>query len=157
MLLGQYATQIAEYDGMNREQRRSDRGKDLASRIVGLRAGLQKWMTRAAELENAIAFEVGPQRVQLSRLKGYRKPENTVVVARPSSWGNPFRVGENALTRADAVAQFRDLVMDPGAAYTGFRAQVREQLAGKNLACWCPLGDPCHADVLLEIANGVEP
>ena len=54
MLLGQYAAQIDEYDGMNREQRRSDRGKDLASRIVGLRAGLQKWMTRAAELEKAI-------------------------------------------------------------------------------------------------------
>lgn len=54
MLLGQYAAQIDEYDGMNREQRRSDRGRDLASRIVGLRAGLQKWMTRAAELEKAI-------------------------------------------------------------------------------------------------------
>lgn len=94
-----------------------------------------------------------PERIQLSRKKGWRKPENTVVVARPSSWGNPFRVGENALSRADAVEQFRDLVMDPGRAYRGFRAQVREELAGKNLACWCPLDQPCHAEVLLEIAN----
>jgi hypothetical protein len=27
-------------------------------------------------------------------------------------------------------------------------------LRGKNLACWCKLGEPCHADVLLELANG---
>lgn len=95
-----------------------------------------------------------PQRIQLSRRKGWRKPENTVVVARPSGWGNPFRIGENALDRADAVEQFRDLVMDPGRTYQAFRAEVRKHLAGKNLACWCPLDQPCHADVLLEIANG---
>lgn len=55
MLLGQYSAQISEYEGMNREQRRSPRGKDLASRIVGLRSGLRHWMTRAAELEEQIA------------------------------------------------------------------------------------------------------
>ncbi len=57
MLLGQYTAQIDEYEGMNREQRRSPRGRDLSSRIVGLRAGLRKWMTRAAELEAAIEAE----------------------------------------------------------------------------------------------------
>lgn len=31
---------------------------------------------------------------------------------------------------------------------------VRRELAGKDLACWCPLDQPCHADVLLEISNG---
>lgn len=30
---------------------------------------------------------------------------------------------------------------------------VRAELRGKNLACFCPLDQPCHADVLLEIAN----
>jgi hypothetical protein len=30
-----------------------------------------------------------------------------------------------------------------------------EPLRGKDLACWCPLSEPCHADVLLELANGV--
>lgn len=30
-----------------------------------------------------------------------------------------------------------------------------ESLRGKNLACWCPLDQPCHADVLLELANRV--
>ena len=59
MILAQYAAQIDEYDGMNREQRRSKRGRDLSSRIVGLRAGLAKWMTRAADLEHAIAAEAG--------------------------------------------------------------------------------------------------
>lgn len=57
ILLAQYAVQIDEYDGMNREQRRSPRGGDLSSRIVGLRTGLKKWMTRAAELEAAIEAE----------------------------------------------------------------------------------------------------
>lgn len=101
-----------------------------------------------------------PDRIKLSRRKGWRMPENTVVVARPSSWGNPFRVGENAIDQAQAVEQFRDLAMDPGRTYQEWRQTVREQLGGKNLACWCPLVDangnpvPCHADVLLEIANG---
>jgi hypothetical protein len=31
--------------------------------------------------------------------------------------------------------------------------EIRAELRGKNLACWCPLDQPCHADVLLEIAN----
>jgi hypothetical protein len=30
---------------------------------------------------------------------------------------------------------------------------VRRDLAGHDLACWCPLDQPCHADVLLELAN----
>lgn len=34
-------------------------------------------------------------------------------------------------------------------------AEIRATLAGKDLACWCPLDRPCHADVLLTLANGV--
>lgn len=33
------------------------------------------------------------------------------------------------------------------------RRSIRKFLAGKDLCCWCPLDQPCHADVLLEIAN----
>ncbi|WP_425065571.1 DUF4326 domain-containing protein [Reyranella sp.] len=33
------------------------------------------------------------------------------------------------------------------------REEIRKALRGKNLACWCKPGSPCHADVLLEIAN----
>lgn len=35
--------------------------------------------------------------------------------------------------------------------------EIRAELAGKDLACWCPLSSPCHADVLLELANGGTP
>jgi hypothetical protein len=33
-----------------------------------------------------------PERIQLRRTKGWRKPEGAIVVSRPSKWGNPFRV-----------------------------------------------------------------
>jgi hypothetical protein len=55
-------------------------------------------------------------------------------------------------TRAEAVAELR-------AEFDGnpmLMARIREELAGKNLACWCKVtnsGAPCHADVLLELAN----
>lgn len=99
-----------------------------------------------------------PQRVQLSRKRGWRKPENTVVVARPSKWGNPFRVGADGMTRAQAVDHYRHMITAPGIRGAADRAIIRAELAGKNLACWCPLpapGEPdiCHASVLLEIAN----
>ncbi|MDN4616309.1 DUF4326 domain-containing protein [Leifsonia sp. F6_8S_P_1B] len=95
-----------------------------------------------------------PRRIQLSRRKGWRKPENTVVVARPSKWGNPFSIAEHG--RAHAIAAFRAMLDDPAARaaldYPG-PDEIRERLVGKNLACWCPLDQLCHADVLLEIAN----
>ncbi|MDR6971242.1 DUF4326 domain-containing protein [Leifsonia shinshuensis] len=96
-----------------------------------------------------------PRRIQLSRRKGWRKPENTVVVARPSKWGNPFPIAD--LGRAQAIAAFRAMLDDPATrAALGYPEpeEIREQLAGKNLACWCPLDQPCHADILLEVANG---
>lgn len=112
-----------------------------------------------------------PQRLQLSRKKGFKLPENTVVVSRPSKWGNPFTIGarllmltgkergEIVLDRARAVQMHRDLALAKGPAGEEFRAQIRRELKGKNLACWCPLTDEqgqpvaCHADVLLAISN----
>lgn len=91
-----------------------------------------------------------PERIQLSRKKGWRKPENTVVVARPTQYGNPFPVRDG--DRARAVSLFEQSAIGFG----DFTAErIRAELAGKNLACWCPLDEPCHADVLLEIANSV--
>ena len=93
-----------------------------------------------------------PKRVQLSRRKGWRLPPGTVNVARPGPWGNPFRVGDVGpdgavvVTRADAVALYRRLVDAPPAGHR------HEELRGQDLACWCPLDEPCHADVLLERA-----
>ncbi|MGW9020672.1 DUF4326 domain-containing protein [Leucobacter chromiiresistens] len=109
-----------------------------------------------------------PHRIQLSRRKGWRKPENTTVVARPSRWGNPFvvggvawfttlhgRFGGSIRDRATAVQFFREWFQysdDENA--RAARDMAREELVGRNLACWCPLDQPCHADVLLQTANG---
>lgn len=82
-------------------------------------------------------------RIQRRRTKGWRLPPNTVCVSRPSKWGNPYR-------GVDAVSRYRlRLEQTPS-----LREDARRELRGKNLACWCPTdGLPCHADVLLEVAN----
>lgn len=90
-----------------------------------------------------------PVRVQLSRRKGWRIPPNTVVVARPSRWGNPYKVGVDG-TQAQCVEAFEQ----NWGMYIGFGAII-EHLRGRNLACWCATGTPCHADKLLELANGL--
>jgi len=110
-----------------------------------------------------------PIRIQRKRTKGWRMPENTVSVCRPGKWGNPFQIkvfGDEFWIVADigivsdvcvslesarkrAVSRFGDRVN----ILPEFRAEIKSELAGKNLACFCPLDQPCHADVLLEIAN----
>ena len=110
-----------------------------------------------------------PVRVQLSRAKGWRMPENTVKVTRPGPYGNPFVIGEAA---PETYAQFhRGVVLNAEQAVDLFRRVLVHELSrptpaadravdlvanlhGKNLACWCKPGEPCHADVLLELANG---
>lgn len=96
-----------------------------------------------------------PHRIQLSRKKGWTKPDNTVVVARPTKWGNPFVPGKDGVAdRETAVRLFREGTARPGWAIGTMTAEsVRRELRGRNLACWCSPGGPCHADVLLDIAN----
>lgn len=146
-----------------------------------------------------------PQRIQLKRTKGWRKPMGAIVVSRPSKWGNPFKVGGpcglarvpavthpgkpweyegrisaagarhdyfhpggkvtvvnvRAMTAAECVECYRALLNGGGwpidwknnGGYYRTAAEARTELAGKDLACWCPLDQPCHADVLLELAN----
>ena len=110
-----------------------------------------------------------PQRIQLSRAKGWRKPENTVVVARPTKWGNPFGWQEaqdewgcsEFEAKASVAMIYRDwlTMADPERFHPDLRGRRVAILAsfgdirGKNLACWCNPGTPCHADVLLELAN----
>ena len=90
-----------------------------------------------------------PRRLKLSRQKGARLPQGAVVVARPTKWGNPYR--PDKLTRAEAVANYRrDLLAGKLKVSV---ADARRELAGHDLACWCSLDGPCHADVLIEIAN----
>ena len=114
-------------------------------------------MTRASQTP------AGPKRIQRQRTKGWRMPEGTVYVGRPTRWGNPFRLGtpnaDDCMVcgdRAEAVAKYRsELTTFAGAVnFTGCTvAEIRTELRGKDLACFCPLDQPCHADVLLELAN----
>lgn len=109
---------------------------------------------------------MAPHRVQRKRTKGWKMPANTVYVGRPTKWGNPFRLGVpdaddcmTCATREEAVAKYRAEFQTFGDAvnFTGCtNAEIRAELRGKNLACWCPLDQPCHADVLLELANADE-
>lgn len=113
-----------------------------------------------------------PQRIQLRRTKGWRKPEGAVVVARPGRWGNPFKVGAHVLRRTGRADTGRSLyigfdVETPAEAVDLYREWLLEDqsekplalrplvggLRGRDLACWCPLDQPCHADVLLDLAN----
>jgi hypothetical protein len=102
-----------------------------------------------------------PERVQLRRTKFWRMPPDTIMVSRPSIWGNPFRVGVDG-DAAECVAKYRQAWED---ALRSANAHPRHPpmpfgtplflgpLRGKHLACWCPLDQACHADVLLELAN----
>lgn len=106
-----------------------------------------------------------PIRIQLSRKKGWRMPPETVKVDRSTKWGNPFVKHDAGI----AVASFRSLLRQTGAWWpiptskwpkgkipaVGMTTvdDVKVELRGKNLACWCALDKPCHVDVLLDVAN----
>lgn len=106
-----------------------------------------------------------PMRIQQRRTRGWRMPPGSRSVARPTRFGNPFTAA------ARLEFPYRDLgdglggdvVRDlPHAVAlfavhahisSGFQPWIRYRLAGLNLACWCGLDQPCHADILLRIAN----
>lgn len=96
-------------------------------------------------------------RVQLRRMRGYRKPAGAVVVTRVTRWGNPYRVGDphpehgRPMTAAEAIELYR-VHLGPGGDRALDLHAVRAALAGRDLACFCPLDAPCHADVLLALA-----
>lgn len=97
-----------------------------------------------------------PVRIQRKRTGGWRKPENTVYVGRGSKFGNPFnwKLGSDTGNdpRADAVSLFRAWLFSGRGPSAPTDADIAA-LRGKNLMCWCPLDQPCHADVLLDLAN----
>ncbi len=106
-----------------------------------------------------------PQRITLSRAKGWRLPENTIKVDRSTKWGNPFKASDVCVSPskthtmgepigvAGAVASFGILMANNLKRAPEPTRALLDQLRGKNLACWCKPGEPCHADVLLRIAN----
>ena len=93
-------------------------------------------------------------------------PPNTVYVGRKTRWVNPFEVCED-VTPKEAVQRYALHLKDywgwvereTKKAFYPWPVKSKEfedwikPLRGKNLACWCPLNQPCHADILLEIAN----
>ena len=92
-------------------------------------------------------------------------PANAIYVGRPTKWGNPFEVGRDG-TRAECVDLYRAIAQGylcVSKPLVSIRSQERalkamreamSELRGKDLACFCPLTAKCHADLLLEIANG---
>jgi hypothetical protein len=111
-----------------------------------------------------------PVRIQRSRAKGshLRAPNSLpiVTVSRPSKWGNPFSASlasarsadDKRRLRAASVVKFKSALIGAGRRVLPFTvADVRRELVGKNLACWCPLDEPCHADLLLRLANASAP
>lgn len=118
---------------------------------------------KKAYLDSSQVKEPMPIRIQRRRTKGWKMPPNTVFVGRPTRWGNPYKVGRDG-TAAECVEKYKKLFLP----YTHhpptnglddfFISQstieaAQSELRGKNLACWCPLDQRCHADVLLHIAN----
>jgi hypothetical protein len=110
---------------------------------------------------------VRAQRLQRSRRKGYKTPPNAIYVGRPTKWGNPYRtesydvLGEDGkplaadLWRIEAaklaVRDFREALFEGRLRITV--EDVRNALRGKDLICWCPESQECHASVLIEVAN----
>jgi hypothetical protein len=121
-----------------------------------------------------------PIRIQRRRKKGWRLPENTICVTRGTDFGNPFKVGgwfKFGDPRPDYQGPFgmiycRSYEENPDpAVYTCIKDAATAvewyeklmcldrykkklaELRGKNLACFCKIGSPCHADVLLKLAN----
>jgi hypothetical protein len=108
--------------------------------------------------------EIKPVRIHRSRAEGAKmiSPNGLPVkyVGRPNKWGNPFKIC-HLMNKEQCAYNFRDWI--EGKSWGRYMQHRREEmlrclpeLRGKNLACWCKLSEPCHADVLLELANAPE-
>lgn len=117
-----------------------------------------------------------PKRIQRMRSKGWKMPPDAVYVGRPTIFGNPWTMaGVRAWLKSVNVTETysdrdraENLVMnyrlwvEGGLPVTmnGRLSEIRRRLSelrGKDLACWCKPDMPCHADVLLELANRPAP
>ena len=95
-----------------------------------------------------------PHRIKLSRKAGFNLQKFSMELnglpavncARPGAYGNPYTVKEYG--RHNAIAQFKWLVDK-----YNLESKLKNELRGKNLACWCDLDEECHCDFLLEISN----
>jgi hypothetical protein len=115
---------------------------------------------RKAEAANISLMEQAPTRIVRKRTKGWRMPAGVKYVGRPGKYGNPFNwqkmqgstefAGKtDAEVKAAAVARFRVWAEQMLARDPAWLAPLK----GHDLACWCKQEEPCHVDVLLELAN----
>lgn len=97
-------------------------------------------------------------------------PEGAVYVGRPTRWGNPWRVVrtwrrewavrddngsflgtfDSEETAVRWAVRGYGLVVPDTPWIVSWLAPLRDATA---LACWCPLDQPCHADVLIELLD----
>ena len=103
------------------------------------------WLPRRRHSRSLLGIDMTSQRCE----------PGAVVVARPTKWGNPFQGDGSGADHHMLVDLFARHMMRNGTDLTA--ALVRHELRGKDLACWCALDQPCHADVLLELANATHP
>lgn len=96
-------------------------------------------------------------------MKGWRTPlcgcgcnKPAIYVGRPSKWGNNITVnytGLHIVTHSMAVDEYIKQLKWMRKRNPNLLAELRDELAGHDLMCWCRLDQPCHADILLQIAN----
>ncbi|MEU1449880.1 DUF4326 domain-containing protein [Streptomyces mirabilis] len=119
-----------------------------------------------------------PARLQRRRTAGWRAPTAAKYVGRGTRWGNPYTVTQCGPTHAvlnetgsvifgsKSETEARRVAVDWYRAWFSSQpdlaAAVRQQLAGRDLMCWCPLPEPgqpdhCHAAVLLDLARTATP
>lgn len=107
-----------------------------------------------------------PTRIQRSRKPGFRLPQNTICINRGTKWGNPFTVEEYG--REKAIEMFRECLLNNVMCYYYFdeieattqynrfvwMAEHLDIIRNADyIACFCPLDETCHGDILIEFAT----
>ncbi len=115
-----------------------------------------------------------PIRIQRKRTKGWKMPPNTIYVGRPTLYGNPWQGPDAVVAYRRFVEQMVRGAVSVRAIMKGldlrlvFERPLREwkrlryfillqrgkRFSDVSYMCWCPLDEPCHADVWVELANG---
>lgn len=100
-----------------------------------------------------------PRRLQRLRKKGWRMPEGSIYVGRPSIYGNPYKIGDihpicdHPMSAEEATYLFEADLIDHIANKRLDTILKLEKLRGHDLLCWCREGMPCHGNVWLRWAN----
>ena len=112
-----------------------------------------------------------PKRIQRRRTKGWRMPPDAIYVGRPTQWGNPFSVHQVGqvwrvthagvddqpfATQQDAITVSLLRYQQWAIVQSLLQPDWLAALRGQDLACWCQPNAPCHADILLDLANQTE-